>query len=98
MSEKIYVRKVERYTVYQATEPIEVDVDKLRQCEPPYEGDSNEELWDYLDNNVYNNYDWYETNSEVYGEDMAYDLTFQEVEYNEPYHRNVITVLLYAEA
>jgi hypothetical protein len=85
MSEKIYVRKVERYTVYQATESIEVDVEKLRQCEPPYEGDSNEELWDYLENSVYNNYDWYDTNSEVYGQEEAYKLTFQEAEYNEPY-------------
>jgi hypothetical protein len=85
MSEKIYVRKVERYTVYQATEPIEVDVEKLRQCEPPYEGNSNEELWEYLENSVYNNYDWFDTNSEVYGEDEAYDLTFQEAQYNDPY-------------
>jgi hypothetical protein len=85
MSEKIYIRKVERYTVWQATEPVEIDVEKLRQCEPPYEGNSNEELWNYLENSVYNNYDWYDTNSEVYGEDEAFDLTFQEAEYLEPY-------------
>lgn len=85
MSEKIYVRKVERYTVWQATEPIEIDVDKLRECDPPYEGESNSELLDYLETNVYNNYDWSETNGDVYGEDEAYNLTLEESEYNEPY-------------
>jgi hypothetical protein len=85
MSEKIYVRKVERYTVWQATEPIEIDVDKLRECDPPYKGDSNSELLDYLETNVYNNYDWSETNGDVYGEDEAYNLTLEESEYNEPY-------------
>ena len=40
MSEKIYVRKVERYTSWEASAPIEIDVEALRQCEPPYEGDS----------------------------------------------------------
>ena len=42
MSEKIYVRKVESWTIQAASEPIEVDVEKLRSCEPPYEGDSDE--------------------------------------------------------
>jgi len=78
MSEKIYVRKCERYTVWEASEPIEVDVEKLRQCEPPYEGDSSEELLEYINENVMNNYDWADTNKEVYGNDAAYDLTFDE--------------------
>ena len=84
MSEKVYVRKVERYTVWQATEPIEIDVEKLRQCEPPYEGDTHEELLEYLSENVWNNYDWSEENSGVYG-DESYNLTFDESYYNEPY-------------
>ena len=84
MDDKIFVRKVERYTVWQATEPIEVDVEKLRKCDPPYEGDSHEELLEYLDNNVWGNYDWSEENNEVYGE-SSYDLTFDESNYNEPY-------------
>lgn len=79
MSEKIYVRKVERYTVWEASKPIEVDVEKLRKCEPPYEGDSPEELLEYLDENVYNNYDWSEENAEVYGKDESYNLTMDEV-------------------
>lgn len=79
MSEKIYVRKVERYTVWEASKPIEVDVEKLRKCEPPYEGDSPEELLEYLEENVHNNYEWSEENAEVYGEDESYDLTMDEV-------------------
>lgn len=79
MSEKIYVRKVERYTVWEASAPIEIDVEKLRQCEPPYEGDSHEELLDYLNENVYNNYEWSDENGENYGNaDAAYDLTMEE--------------------
>ena len=79
MSEKIYLRKVERFTVWEASKPIEVDVEKLRNCEPPYEGDSNEELLEYLEENVYNNYEWSEENGEAYGDaDAAYDLTMEE--------------------
>lgn len=78
MSEKIYVRKCERYTVWEASEPIEVDVEKLRKCEPPYEGETEQDLLEYLNDNVWDNYDWAETNQEVYGEDTAYDLTMEE--------------------
>lgn len=76
--DKVYVRKCERYTVWEASEPIEVDVEKLRKCDPPYEGDSAEELLEYINENVMNNYDWADTNKEVYGNDAAYDLTFDE--------------------
>ncbi len=86
MSEKIYIRKVERYTVWQATEPVEIDVEKLRQCDPPYEGDSNEELWEYLTNHVYSDPEgWDMTNQDVYGEDESWKLSMQDVEYLEPY-------------
>ena len=78
MSEKFYVRRCEKYTIWEATEePIEVDVDKLRKCEPPYEGNTSQELWDYLEENVYNwdNQDEFiENNKEIYGEDELQDL------------------------
>ena len=79
MSEKLYVRKGERFTQWEASEPIEVNVEKLRNCVPPYEGETEKELLDYLQENVLYNYDWAEdeTNKEVYGEDAAYDLTFE---------------------
>jgi hypothetical protein len=81
MSEKVYVRKVETWTVSSASEPIEVNVEALRKCEPPYEGNSDEELAKYLFDNVYMNYDFYEneTNKEVYGEDAVYELCMEEV-------------------
>ena len=75
--DKIFVRKCERYTVWEASQPIEVDVEKLRLCEPPFEGENEQDLLDYLKDNVYRNNDWAETNAEVYGEE-AYDLTFDE--------------------
>ena len=80
MSEKIYVRKVESWTISAASEPIEVNVEALRKCEPPYEGDSEQELVNYLHNNVWNEYEFYgnETNKEVYGEDALYDLGMEE--------------------
>ena len=80
MSEKIYVRKVETWTISSASEPIEVNVDALRNCEPPYEGDSPEDLAEYLTEHVWNNYEFYEneTNIEVYGEDAVYDLVMEE--------------------
>ena len=85
MSEKIYVRKCEKYTIWEATKPIEVNVEKLRQCEPPYTGSSNEELFEYLKNEVFSNYDWAEVNGRVYGEDEAYELTFDESPDSETY-------------
>ena len=80
MSEKVYVRKCERYTIWEASEPIEVDVEKLRNCEPPFEGKTEQDLLEYLQENVYNEYEWAEneTNQEVYGEDAAYDLTMED--------------------
>jgi len=80
MSEKIYVRKCERYTLWEATKPIEVDVEKLRKCEPPYEGNTPEELLNYFGDNVWCNEAFYEneTNKEVYGEDEVYDLSMEE--------------------
>ena len=80
MSEKVYVRKVESWTILAAGEPIEVNVEALRNCEPPYEGNSDEELAQYLFDNVYNNYDWYDndTNKEAYGEDEVYTLSMEE--------------------
>ena len=81
MSEKLYVRKVETWAISSASEPIEVNVEALRKCDPPYEGNSDEELAQYLFENVYMNYDFYEneTNKEVYGEDAVYDLCMEEV-------------------
>jgi len=81
MSEKVYVRKVETWTVSAASEPIEVNVEALRKCEPPYEGNSDEELAQYLYNNVYMDYDFYEneTNKEAYGEEAVYELCMEEV-------------------
>lgn len=81
MSEKMYVRKVETWTISSASEPIEVNVEALRKCDPPYEGNSDEELAQYLFENVYMNYDFYEneTNKEVYGEDDVYELCMEEV-------------------
>ena len=77
MSEKFYVRRCEKYTIWEATaEPIEVDVEKLRKCEPPYEGNTPKELWNYLEENIF---DWdsdfveNEHNKEVYGEDELQD-------------------------
>ena len=69
MSEKLFVRKCERYTIWEASKPIEIDVEKLRKCDPPYEGDSAQEVLDYLQENVHYNYEWAETNAEIYGED-----------------------------
>ena len=81
MSEKVYVRKVETWTISAASEPVEVNVESLRKCEPPYEGNSDEELAQYLFDNVYMNYDWYENdiNIEAYGGDEAYQLAMEEI-------------------
>lgn len=73
--EKIYVRKCERYTVWAASEPIEVDIEKLKQCKPSFDGETEQDLLEYLRDNVYGNDDWASNNEDVYGEE-SYDLTF----------------------
>ena len=80
MTEKVYVRKVESWTISSASEPIEVNVEALRKCEPPYVGSSDEELVVYLWENVYFQYEFYdhETNKKVYGEDEVYNLCMEE--------------------
>jgi hypothetical protein len=80
MSEKIYVRKIESWTISSASEPIEVNVEALRKCEPPYKGDSEQELVNYLQNEVWNEYDFLdnEHNKEVYGEDELQDLGMED--------------------
>jgi hypothetical protein len=83
--ENVYVRAVERYTVWEATQPIEVNVEKLRQCEPPFEGENEQDLLEYLKDNVWNNEEWADENGEIYGEDAAFDLTFMEAYDKEVY-------------
>ena len=83
MSDKVYVRMCEKFTQWRASKPFLVDVEKLRKCEPPYKGNSYEELIEYLNDEVWNNYDWSETNGELYGEDEAYDLIMEDVDLEE---------------
>ena len=80
MSEKLFIRKCEKYTIWEATEPFEVNVEALRKCEPPYEGETPEDLLNYLQENVWDDYDFVENenNKEVYGEDELYRLTMEE--------------------
>ena len=47
--EKMYVRFCEAFRIVQGSEPIEVDV-HLRKCDPPYEGNDESDLVDYLSN------------------------------------------------
>jgi hypothetical protein len=76
--EKIYVRFCEAFRIVQGSEPIEVDVAALRKCDPPYEGNDESDLVDYL-TEIQNDYDWYEENKEHFDdEDEAYQLIFDE--------------------
>lgn len=76
--EKLYVRLCERYTIWESSEPIEVNVNSLRKCNPPYEGKTAAELLDYLEG-IRGDYDWYEENMEHFDdENEAYQLIFDE--------------------
>ena len=57
---------------------IKVDESNLRLCEPPYEGNSEQDLANYLQNNVYGDYEFYNemSNQIVYGQDELSDLVF----------------------
>jgi len=76
--EKLYVRLCERYTIWEASEPIEVNVETLRKCTPAYEGETAADLLEYLED-IRGDYDWYEENMEHFDdEDEAYQLIFDE--------------------
>ena len=76
--EKLYVRMCERYTIWEASEPIEVNVETLRKCTPAYEGETAADLLEYLED-IRGDYDWYEENMEHFDdEDEAYQLIFDE--------------------
>jgi len=76
--EKVYIRFCESYRIAQASEPIEVDVESLRKCTPAYEGNTAEELLEYIEE-IHGDYDWYEDNKENFeDEDDAYALIFEE--------------------
>jgi hypothetical protein len=82
MTEKIYVRAVERYTQWVATDPIEVDVEKLRKCTPPFEGETEQDLLEYLQENVWNNEDWLNTNEEIYhSNSKSYELVYMDTKW-----------------
>ena len=76
MSNKVFLRKCEIYTVKRSSSPIEIDIDKLRKCNPSYNGNTNTDLMEYLNENVFYNEEWYEINKEIYdcseitGEDL----------------------------
>ncbi len=83
--EKVYIRFCEAYRIAQASEPIEVDVDALRKCTPAYEGNTAEELLEYIEE-IHGDYDWYEDNKENFDdEDDAYALIFEEWPEMEPF-------------
>lgn len=76
--EKVYVRFCESYRIAQASEPIEVDVESLRKCTPAYEGNTAEELLEYLEE-IHGDYDWFEENKGNFDdEDDAYTLIFDD--------------------
>ena len=58
---------------------IKVDESNLRLCEPPYKGNSEQDLANYLQNNVYGDYGFYSemSNQIVYGQDELFDLVFK---------------------
>jgi hypothetical protein len=80
--EKYLLRKVERFTLWEATDEVEIDIEKLRSCEPEYKGNTPSDLLKYLEENVWGNEDWAnsETNMEVYGEQEAFLLTMMDQE------------------
>jgi hypothetical protein len=79
---KVYLRRCEVYTVKRCSEPVEIDVEKLRKCSPPYEGESTSQLMEYLEENVFVNDEWYERNKDIYPD---YQITGEEMDIETEY-------------
>lgn len=68
----------ERYTIWEASEPKEIDLDIFRKCDPAYEGDSHKEFLEYLIENVAYSDEFLEneTNIEILGEGFLNELVY----------------------
>lgn len=67
---EIFLRKCEIYTTKRCSDPVKIDVEKLRECNPPYKGNSHKELLNYLEEHVFYNEDWWQENEKVYKDDV----------------------------
>jgi hypothetical protein len=53
--DKLYIRQCEMYTLWEASKPIEINIEDFRSCEPPFEGETHEEFLEYFKENVWFN-------------------------------------------
>ena len=67
---EIFLRKCEIYTAKRCSDPVKIDVEKLRECNPPYKGNSHKELLNYLEEHVFYNEDWWQENEKVYKDEV----------------------------
>tara|TARA_B110001450_G_scaffold159035_1_gene148357 strand:- start:243 stop:611 length:369 start_codon:yes stop_codon:yes gene_type:complete len=80
MNKKNFVRKCEKYTVWEASDPVVVDIELLRKCKPPFDGETEQDLLDFLNDNVFCNDDFFnnESNIKIYGSEQLYQLSLEE--------------------
>ena len=63
---EVYLRRCEVYTAKRSSDPVKIDVGKLRECSPPYMGNTTKELMEYLEEHVFDSEKWYEKNKVIY--------------------------------
>ena len=80
---KLDFRSRTTYTLTQVTEPITLDSEDFRNAKPPFEGETEEDFWEYIKDNLS---DWeaeqyIEDNEGVLSEDLLNELYSTFVEY-----------------
>ena len=71
---QIEIRNVEEYTVQIATEPMLLDMDEFKKCEPPYKGEDSTSFMEYLVNNILYDIESYIDKNESNLKDSTIDL------------------------
>lgn len=59
-----FIRKAERYTVWEATEPVALNPEDFKTISFPFTGNSEEDFVNYIDK-IYMEEDWYEIADEL---------------------------------
>ena len=80
---KLDFRSRTTYTLTQVTEPITLDSEDFRNANPPYEGETEEDFWKYISENLsdWDAEEYLDNNEDNFSEDLKDDLWNTFIEY-----------------
>ena len=71
---EIEMRKMESYTIVESTQSVKLNVEEFRLCIPPFVGSSEEDFFNYFNENLDYIDDFIEDNKEILSEETCDNL------------------------